>query len=413
LPEQKNKSRPAKTKWACFEGASMIGKNKGNLLLTFIMLVALSVIIFSFLSFIGTRLKDSIVKIAETSAFYAAEAGLNKAIWYLATPVAQGGRGFSWRTTNNYEVFGRGGYRFSIIDIVTSQELLIISTGEVAGILRTVCENVNIGGLPPAFDYSVFSNSSATIWGNTHITGSIFVNGNTLLGQASSVTGGYVYHPFGTSISGTGTYTNGGEPTPLPSFPVIDTSYYDAAIASAGSVPSGDRVYNNATINLNGGTVYVKGNVTISGNTTINGPGSIVATGQIAISGNTYGSSSVKYISSGSINVTGNVYTNDAIYYSSSAISASGNTRVNVGGLISKGGVSLGGNVNVFGLIYSYGTASMSGNPILKGALVSSSMADLSGSVTITYDSSVFPKQLPPGFPPSSLAVKKGTWKGD
>jgi len=391
----------------------MIGKNKGNLLLTFIMLVALSVIIFSFLSFIGTRLKDSIVKIAETSAFYAAEAGLNKAIWYLATPVAQGGRGFSWRTTNYYEAFGRGGYYFTIISAGSPMEVLITSTGEVAGILRTVSENVNMGGLPPAFNYSVFSNNTATIWGNSHITGSIFVNGNTLLSQASSVTGGYVYHPFGTSISGTGTYTNGGEPVPLPSFPVIDTSYYDAAIDSAGSVPSGDIIYKNATINLNGSTVYVNGDVTISGNTTINGPGSIVATGKISISGNTYGSSSVKYISSGLINVTGNVYTSNSIYYSSSSISASGNTRVNIGGFLSKGGVSLGGNVNVFGLIYSYGATSMSGNPILKGSLVSGSISDLSGSISVTYDPSVFPRELPPGFPPSSLAVKKGTWKGD
>jgi len=394
----------------------MSKKSRGNLLTTFIILVAMSVIIFSFLSFIAIRIREATVKVSESGAFYIAEAGLNKAIWYLATPTSSGGKGLSWRVTGSTEAYGRGLFRITVSNTAVSTEVFIISTGEAGGISKTVSQVVNIGGLPPAFDFAIYSNSPLNTGGNAAIDGSIFINGNANFSGSATITDGYVYHPVGTTVSGAGTYTDGGEPNPIPTMPTLDTSYYSGLIAAAQGAAAGDITYNNTTVNLAGATVYVHGKVTISGTTTINGPGNIVATGNINMSGSTYSTNVVKFISGGTISITGNTYMSGAIFYSSSAISASGNTRVQVGGMISNGTLSLGGNINVSGIIYSTGQASISGNPTIRGALCAGDFkgyVGITGSTSIIYDPSVFPSQTPPGFPPSSLSKKQGTWKGD
>jgi len=388
-------------------------KDKGNLIVTFIMVIALSMTVFVFISFTGIRLKESGIKVSELESFYTAEAGLHKAIWYLATPTTQGGKGLTWRATNFQENYGWGAYYLTVQNSAVSGEVLIISTGEVGGILKTTSQIVNIGGLPAAFDYALYSNLATSLSGNTNIEGDMYVNGNTSFSGNASVTDGYLYHPTGTTISGHGTYTDGGEPNPKPNFPVIDTSSYDSLITTAQSVPEGDVSYSNQTTDLNGATIYVNGDVTISGNTTFNGPGTIVASGKIDLSGNTYSSSTVKFISQEEIKLTGNTYTNRALYYSATSLSASGNTRVTVGGFITEGTLSLSGNLNISGIVYSMAGTSMSGNATVRGALVTNSVTGLSGNSKITYDPSVFPGEMPSGFSASNLTVKKGSWRGE
>lgn len=393
----------------------MSNKSKGNLLITFILLVSLSITIFAFISFIGTRMLESGVKVSEVESFYAAEAGLNKAIWYLATPVASGGRGLTWRAIGSYEAFGRGGYYMTAANTSVSHEVLVMSTGEVHGISKTVSQIMDLGGLPAPFDYAVYSNGPINMSGNAAIQGDIFVNGNTHFAGSANVSDGYVYHPTGSTISGAGTYTDGGAPDPLPTMPMLDTSFYTGKIAIAQGVAAGDVTYSNTTVSLLS-DIYVKGNVNISGTTTFTGPGCLVATGNIGMSGSTYGSGNGKFIAGGNINITGNSYTSGSIFYSPSAISASGNTRVNAGGFISNGTIAFGGNINLSGFAYSTGALSLSGNPSIRGALVSGSfvgVTGIGGSTNIVYDDTVFPDDIPPGFSPSSLERKHGTWKGD
>jgi phage baseplate assembly protein gpV len=240
------------------------------------------------------------------------------------------------------------------------------------------------------------------------------VSGNTAFGSNCSFTDGYVYHPSGTTLSGGGTWTDGGQPSTVPTFPSFDHSYYDNLITAAYSIPAANKTYSSTTVNLNGQTIYVHGDVTISGNTTFNGTGTIVATGKITESGNTYASNAVKFISKGKLTVSGNTYTSDSDYYSATDISASGNTRVEVGSMITKGPVTLSGNLNLSGVIYTEtGASSISGNPVIRGALVANSFSTFSGNANVYFDESEFPGSLPPGFVASSLIVKKGTWKGN
>jgi len=390
-----------------------IKMSKGNLLLTFIIVVALSVTVFAFLSYIGIRLKGSGIRTSEIESFYVADAGVNKAIWYLGTPTGSGGRGVAWRTTSSYEAFGWGGYLLTVRDYATN-EVEIISTGEVTGITKTVSQVVTLGGLPAAFDYAVYCNTGTDFTGNVNVRGDTYMNGNTTFGHNCSFTNGYIYHPTGTSLSGSGTWTDGGALNPVPGFPPFDTSSYDTLITTAYGVPTGNQTYNNTTLNLAGSTIYVHGNVTISGNTTINGPGTIVATGTIQQSGNTYSSGSPMFISNGKLTVSGNAYTSGVTYYSSTEIEASGNTRVDVGGMLSRGDVKLSGNLNLSGIVYSGGgTSSISGNPVIRGALVANSFSTFSGNANVVFDESKFPSNMPIGFTASSITVKKGSWRGN
>lgn len=388
-------------------------KNKGNLLVTFIMVVAMSITIFAFLSYVTIRLTESGIRTSEIESFYVADAGVNKAIWYLGTPTGSGGRGVTWRTTSSYEAFGWGGFLLTVRDYATN-EVEIVSTGEVSGITKTVSQVVTLGGLPAAFDYAVFCNSGASFTGNAIAHGDVYMNGNTSFGANCRFTDGYVYHPTGTSLSGSGTWTDGGAQNPVPGFPTFDTTYYDNLITSAYGVPAGNQTYSNTTLNLNGSTIYVNGNVTISGNTTINGPGQIVATGRINQSGNTYSSSSPMFISQGSLYVAGNAYTTGTTYYSATNITAEGNTRVEVGGLLSKGRVQLAGNLNISGIVFAQsGTSFVSGNAVVRGALVANSFGTFAGNANVTYDESKFPSTMPTGFAASSITLKRGSWRGN
>ena len=377
------------------------------------MVVALSVTIFAFLSYIGIRLKESGVRVSEIESFYVADAGVNKAIWYLGTPTGSGGRGLEWRVTGTYEAFGWGGFLLTVRDYATN-EVQIISTGEVSGTMKTVSQVVTLGGLPSAFDYAVFCDTGVSFTGNVIVQGDVYMNGNTQFGNNCSFTDGYVYHPSGTTLSGGGTWTDGGQPNPVPTAPTFDSSYYDNLITAAFGVPAGNQTYSNTTLNLAGSTIYVNGDVTISGNTTINGPGTIVATGQINQSGNTYSSSAPKFISQGNLYVAGNAYTTGSTYYSATHITAEGNTRVDVGSMLSKGGVALAGNLNLSGIVFSNsGTSFVSGNPVIRGALVANNFNPFSGNANVVFDESKFPSTLPTGFTPSTLTVKKGSWKGN
>lgn len=393
----------------------MTKTSKGNILITFIMIVSLAVTVFSFLYFITVKLKESGNQVNEMKAFYAADAGINKAIWYLSTATGSGGKGLTWRVSSTYEAFDDTGFYISVQNTASSSEVMIMSTGESNGVRKTIYQTVSVGGFPVAFEYAMYTSSALSLSGNAEIFGDVYVNGNTAFSGNGNVSDGMIYHAAGANVSGHGTWTDGGTPTPVPPFPTLDTSYYTGEIAVASGVTAGNITYSNNTYNLSGGTVYVKGNVTISGNTTFTGPGTIVATGTFNMSGNTYTSGgTVNFISGGAIGLSGNTYTTGAVFYSNTSVAVSGNTRVQVGGMLSAGTTSLSGNTNISGLLYSNGIISMSGNPIITGTVVSGSasgVSGLSGNARIVYDDSVFPSILPTGFTATSLTRKMGTWK--
>lgn len=80
------------------------------LLLTFIIMVTLIGVTVAFLYMLSVRTKASGYDLASSKALWLAEAGLQKAMWNLKTPVAQGGQGKNWTTTGTTENLGSGSY---------------------------------------------------------------------------------------------------------------------------------------------------------------------------------------------------------------------------------------------------------------------------------------------------------------
>ena len=385
-------------------------KNRGNILIVFIMLIGLSFIVFSIATVVTTHVKQSGIKSSEMRAFYAAEAGLNKVVWYLGTSVSGGGKGSDWRGTTT-ESFSYGSYQVTVQDVVGSSEVLIISTGEVEGISKTVMQRASMtGALPPVFNNAVFSNGIFKASGNAKVYGDVFVNGNTTLTGNANVSDGVVYHPEGYSVSGNA--TDGGVPDPLPGMPTFDTSYYDSQIAIAEAYPVGDQSFTD--LNLDGGTIYVNGTVYISGNSNISGPGTIVTTGGFQISGNTISDgSNITFITGGESIISGNTTLPNSSFYADDLFKASGNLTMQVGSVLTSGDINMSGNVDFSGLVYAEGTVKFSGNVQCDGSVVSDNFDTISGNVNITHDPNVLPSSMPIGFS-SDFAVMsliRGTWQ--
>lgn len=84
------------------------------LILTFIMLISLTAITIAFLYMTSVRVKVMGHDTASSRALWLAEAGLQKAIWNLMTPVGSGGQGESWITTGTTENLGDGNYAMAV-----------------------------------------------------------------------------------------------------------------------------------------------------------------------------------------------------------------------------------------------------------------------------------------------------------
>lgn len=88
-----------------------LGDNRGAvLILTFIIMTTLAAITITFLYMTSIQTKTAGYDIVSHKAFWLAEAGIQKAVWNLKTPVANGGQGEDWLTAGTTESLGGGTY---------------------------------------------------------------------------------------------------------------------------------------------------------------------------------------------------------------------------------------------------------------------------------------------------------------
>ena len=80
------------------------------LILSFMVLMALTSIVASFLYVTSTVTKSAGFGEADDQALWLAEAGFNKAGWNLMTPLGSGGQGEDWTTAGTTENLGAGSY---------------------------------------------------------------------------------------------------------------------------------------------------------------------------------------------------------------------------------------------------------------------------------------------------------------
>ena len=274
---------------------------RGNLLLTFLLLTGLSAVVGSLSFLTVTEIKNVSYTANRTRALYIAEAGMQKAMWELSTPVAYGGQGINWRTDNFTESFGGGSYTLRISDTGSLGQLIVTSEGTSRGITRILEARYGTKYvLPPPFNYALFWNNSEAstdrleiggIFFNANINGDCYGNGNFDVKTGSGITDGKLYLPTGFDVTGDGAYASAEVSSPIP-FPTLNNSYYIGRINRYNnlitSVPF--VVYappsNNNVITLEGNSLgYINLDVPSPGSLTIYGSGEIVVKTNINIKG--------------------------------------------------------------------------------------------------------------------------------
>ena len=350
---------------------NVFSNQKGMALLaTLIFVFILVTFSVAILTMTNNDSKLSTLQRESTRAFYLAETGIDKALWYLNTPVEYGGEDkFKWRpgyselypnshtetiTTNeNYEVTIKNiGVEDSeatppthATDRIEITSVGTVKEGKYSAGKRTVVVTAKIGISPSStlsYNYAVFADS--IVWYNGNITINGDVHGNEDITHSAN------------DPTVTGLQTIGGD----EDFPKVDFDWYKDMIEE-GEIDGhyyGDntsKIFNaDETIS---GIHFVDGDVEIPANVELNiHNGAILATGEI------------KSIGNAKITHTRSTeYTNPLA-------------------LVAMKDINLVGTISVQGIIQSNQDIKVNGTvDIVNGALFSNNV-DVLGTVVVTYD---------------------------
>jgi hypothetical protein len=333
---------------------NLLSNQKGMALLTTLIFVFLLVTFgVALLTMTSNDTKLSTLQRDSTKAFYLADAGIDKALWYLNTPEDLGGKGmFSWRPSPSdpegtsleyYEIRieNKGDISLGEEDTdkieITSMGVVKNENGKVVG-KRTVIVEAKIGISPVStlcYNYALAADSILTINGAITINGDIHANGS-IGGSNNDPT---VY----------GEQTIGGDKI----YPIIDFEYYKQLAIANETYYDYSKVFNtDETIT---GIHFIDGDVDIKAILNIS-DGAIFATGEIT----SYGNAVI-------------THTKSEIYDNPLA-------------LVAKGDITLSGTVSTEGVIQSEGDIKIIGTvDVLNGAIVGDNIT-VEGNVSVTYN---------------------------
>lgn len=275
----------------------MVKTNKRGLVLIiiiFVILATTTVIVIAYSFLITHEIKSGGIELNEQKALYIAEAGIERAMEYLEDDT-------DWSDNNGTAVisenFGAGSYSVDLSS-GTRTSIIVDSEATVDSGPRQVKRKIRqkIRRLPEAFNYALFwegTGSLSITQGTVNINGGdVFTKGtvssagagaiNVAGGGTPSITnGGFVYTTD--SWTANGTYTEGTKPNDEPSYPALDTTYYDNEITTAEAQASSNLNWVGGTQTVSG-TTYINGTITIDG-VSVTGSGTLVSTGKITIKG--------------------------------------------------------------------------------------------------------------------------------
>ncbi len=335
------------------------------LITTLIFIFVLVSFSIALLVMTGNDSKLSTLHRESTRAFYLAETGVDKALWYLNTPFAQNGKGINWRTDEDdppgpliypsstaiehYEVTvetdDASPEDFEIITVHSTGKVL--GGGEYDKGTRVVEVKLEEGVSPSpgaVYNYALMTfdedsdlefNGHVTIEGDVHSNGDITGNG---FDPEADVDGDITY-------SGDDTDLAGAVPVDPQTYPVIDWDYYET---NADTVYDTDTAYEIGNETLTG-IHYFKGDVIIKNDLVING--TIVVEGSITVSGNPdltllhTEEMSLVMVASGDITLGGNVHA-EGIIHTEGMITLNGNINVEEGAILAEDGVINGTGAN-------------------------------------------------------------------
>jgi len=380
-------------------------------MITFLLLTALAIVVASFATVMTSLVKKNISDIDYVKCLYYAEAGMAKAIWYLKTATFDGGRGSSWRSPSGLtENFGDGSYKMIVVDGSAPLQVQITVTGYKGISSRSL--QASYYTYPPACNYTVFSTQKTHVLSGSNILGSFFMDNDITIESGARISGGYLTITSGHVVSGGGSYALASPPNPPPTFPVLDSSYYNSQLTLAAAQPYNSKTYSWFTF-LNNGSIYVNGNIDISG--WIIGPGDMVATGNLTVHSGAYLSNNINLIANNNLIAENNTSFGDSsVLYSNTLINLEDqfNNNNNLS-LICPKEIDVGNHAYLSGIIYGgkilfYDHTTFLGT-IMAGNFGTQNIFNNNFYSYYYYPGYQLPSVPPPGIPFMTLIT--GSWK--
>jgi len=368
---------------------NIFSNQKGMALLTTLIFVFILVTFaVALLTMTSNDTKLSVLQRDSTEAFYIAEAGIEKAFWYLNTSEGDGGKGLDWRTDpgknleQKYPDESTNYYQITVEDDTSNQEQIIITSKgvvfddnkvygsrkiEVKAIKRTSPVS------DIAYNYAIASEEDLTFSGNIQVFGGD-VHANENLYISGVGTNIYVFNGEVTVSGETNEYSPVNAKWATQIYPEIDFEYYKqeaeknqglSTITTTGYYGDNLSVVFNTATELYG-IHFIDGDVEIKADLDII-DGGIFATGKIKVTGNP------------TINRTKSAEYDNPL------------------ALIAKGDIILGGNVYIEGVIQTNGLFEINGSiTVYNGAVVADEgvLNGGAGGINITYDPDLLGKHI-------------------
>jgi len=346
---------------------NIFSNQKGMALLTTLIFVSVLVTLgVALLTMTSNDSKMSTLQRSSTQAFYQAETGIEKAIWYL---------NFSEDNPDGLEFDDplHGGTATEFYDVDISEidhgppEIkTLTSTGKVVegGEYNKGTRKIEVklkkgiassDGL--SYSHAIFTNGDMTINGGVSVSGNIHSNEDlTVSGTAFSLDNGIA------TASGTNDYDAEGGGQPEQDYPVIAWEYFQELAENGvdgGHYYDSDQTFDVSGTNLTG-IHFIEGDVVIKTDITLTNA-AIFATGTITVLGNgdiTLGNDLAVHplalVAGGSITIGGSVH-GEGIIQTEADFTNNGNVNIQEGAIYAELGVFNGGGGAAFNVVY--GTA--------------------------------------------------------
>ena len=267
---------------------NLLSNQKGMALLTTLIFVFILVTFgVALLTMTGNDIKLSALQRDSTEALYIAEAGIDKALWYLNTPEDNGGEGLDWRPNEyqeSYPAVSTNYYQLTVENTAEQDIIKITSRGVVSDGNKVygsrkieVKAKKAISPSPsPAYSYAISTEGNLTFSGDVEIDGDVHSNGNISAGVDVLLTTGEATASGGTNELGSANYAT-------QMYPKIDFEYYKGLAIANDTYYLGLKVFDiEETIT---GIHFIEGDVEIKKGADLNiiNGGTIFATGTITV----------------------------------------------------------------------------------------------------------------------------------
>ncbi|MBN2072155.1 MAG: hypothetical protein JW814_11930 [Candidatus Krumholzibacteriota bacterium] len=406
-------------------------KKRGNQSGMTLVTLAIMITIFGTLALavqvlVSQSSASGVVALERARALFLAEAGLNDSFWEikysekLYGPPSEGYGTISPQTV----IFETG----VVASFQAAESMdIITASGVVNGVRRSVRNEVESSG--SVADYSIFqwSDNDLTLENSSRVAGNVYGNGSIRVYSGANISGAEFYVPEGESA-----YHIGGdaipctEMNPAPSTPQLDLSSYQAKIAEAAILPTGNQSWGDRAL---AAEVLVNGNLTLGHHTDLTVSGSsalIVVNGNVTINHHSTLADNISIVASGIITLSGNsieigsttgrsgnllISTGNNIYLSQQA-------AIN-GAVITPNTCQVENHSTINGFVYAGDLFRLNGSIGINGAVWTEDFLDQSipSGIEILGNTGYLPSPLPAGLTPpggnGGAATKElaGRWR--